>query len=190
MTMSIKKLLVAGLFSAVSLFAGNYNIDKSHSSVAFKVKHMMITNVKGNFSEFDGKFEYDEKTNTLKQLDGVIEVKSIDTDNEKRDNHLRAADMFDAQKFPLITFKLTKIDGDEAYGDFTMKGITKNIKLDYESGGTIVNPWGKKVAGFSLNGKIKRSDFGLTWNKALEAGGVAVSDIVKLEIDVEGVKVN
>ncbi len=188
--MSIKKILVAGLFSAVSLFAGNYNIDKSHSSVSFKVKHMMISNVKGDFSEFDGKFEYDEKTNTLKQLDGVIEVKSINTDNKKRDDHLRADDMFNASKYPLITFKLTKIDGDEAYGDFTMKGVTKNIKLDYEAGGTIVNPWGKKIAGFSLSGKIKRSDFGLTWNKALEAGGVAVSDTVRLEIDVEGVKAN
>lgn len=188
--MSIKKFLVAGLFSAVSLFAGNYNIDASHSSVGFKVKHMMISNVKGDFSQFDGKFEYDEKTNTLKQLDGVIEVVSINTDNAKRDGHLKSADFFDAGKYPLITFKLTKFDGDEIYGDFTMRGVTKNIKLDFEAGGTIVNPWGKKVAGFSLSGKIKRSDYGLTWNKALEAGGVAVSDTVKLDIDVEGVKAN
>merc|ERR1711879_1020111 len=181
---------VAGLFSAVTLFAGNYTVDKSHSGVAFKVKHMMISNVKGSFDQFDGKFEYDEKANTLKSLDGVIEVASVNTANAKRDGHLKSADFFDAANHPLITFKLTKVDGDEAYGELTMRGVTKKIELDFEAGGTGKNPWGKTVAGFSLSGKIKRSDFGLKWNKALEAGGMLVGDTIKLEIDVEGVKAN
>jgi len=185
--MDLKKLLLASTVLVSSLFAGTYNIDKSHSSVAFKVKHMMISNVKGTFDQFKGSFEYDEKANMLKSLDGVIEVASINTANEKRDKHLRADDIFDAKKYPKITFKLDKVDGDMAYGELTMKGVTKKVKLDYEAGGSIVNPWGKKVAGFSLSGKINRSDYGITWNKVLEAGGVAVSDSIKLEIDIEGV---
>jgi polyisoprenoid-binding protein YceI len=96
-----------------TLFAGNYNVDKSHSNVGFKVKHMMISNVKGNFNDFKGSFEYDEKTKTLKSLNGEIQVASINTDDKKRDDHLRAPDLFDAKKFPLITFKLTKIEADE-----------------------------------------------------------------------------
>lgn len=186
--MQVKKLLLLGIFSAVSLIAGNYNVDVSHSNVGFKVKHLMISNVKGSFSEFSGSFEYDEKTNTLKKLDGVIEVKSIDTANAKRDAHLRSSDFFDLEKYPLITFKLLEVNGDEVYGDFTMKGITKKIKLDYEAGGSNKNPRGMAVAAFSLTGEINRGDFNLSWNKALETGGFVVGDKIKLEIDLEGVE--
>ena len=185
--MNIKKTMLASVLLVSSLFAGEYTIDQSHSSVGFKVKHMMISNVKGTFDSFKGAFEYDEKTNTLKSLNGEIEVASINTANEKRDKHLRADDIFAAKKYPTITFKLNNLDGDTAYGELTMKGVTKKVELDYEAGGTIINPWGKKVAGFSLYGKIKRSDFNIKWNKMLEAGGVAVSDVVKLEIEIEGV---
>ena len=148
---------------------------------------MMITNVTGKFNDISGAFEFDEKTNTLKSINGEIVVASINTANEKRDEHLKAEDMFDVAKFQKITFKSTKIEKDAVYGDFTMKGVTKNIKLDLETSSVIKDPWGKQRTGFSLNGKIKRSDFGLTWNKALETGGVAVSDEVKLAIDIEGV---
>ncbi len=182
----MKKLLLIGFLLVSSLIAGDYTIDKSHSSVAFKVKHMMVSNVKGTFDEFKGTFEYDEKTNTLKAFEGVIEVASINTANEKRDKHLRADDIFDAAKYPHITFKLTKVDGDSVYGDFTMKNVTKNIKLDYEVGGTIVNHRGTKIAGFTLSGKINRMDYGVKWNKVLEAGGVAVGEDVKFEIEIEG----
>ena len=185
--MHIKKIILTSVLLVSSLFAGNYTIDKVHSSVGFKVKHMMISNVKGTFDNFKGSFEYDEKTNTLKSLNGEIEVASINTANEKRDKHLKADDIFAAKKYPKIIFKLNKIDGDTAYGELTMKGITKKVELEYEAGGTIINPWGKKVAGFSLYGKIKRSNFNIIWNKVLEAGGVAVSDTVKLEIEIEGV---
>lgn len=179
--MKLIKLGLASLVVSSALFAGNYNVDVAHSNVGFTVKHMMITNVTGKFNDVLGSFEYDEKTNKLKSLNGEIIVASINTANEKRDNHLKANDMFDAEKFPKITFKSTKIEDDAVYGDFTMKGITKNIKLELENGGVMADK-----AGFSLTGKIKRSEFDLTWNKALETGGVAVSDEVKLVIDVQG----
>ena len=185
--MKILKLSLASIAVSTALFAGTYNVDASHTNAGFTVKHMMITNVTGKFNDIAGTFEFDEKTNTLKSINGEIIVASINTANEKRDEHLKAEDMFDVAKFQKITFKSTKIEKDAVYGDFTMKGVTKNIKLDLETSSVIKDPWGKQRTGFSLNGKIKRSDFGLTWNKALETGGVAVSDEVKLAIDVEGV---
>lgn len=185
--MKFLKLGLASLAVSTALFAGNYTVDAGHTNAGFTVKHMMITNVTGKFNDVAGTFEFDEKTNTLKSINGEIIVASINTANEKRDEHLKAEDMFDVAKFQKITFKSTKIEKDAVYGDFTMKGVTKNIKLDLETSSVIKDPWGKQRTGFSLNGKIKRSDFGLTWNKALETGGVAVSDEVKLAIDIEGV---
>ena len=185
--MKILKLSLVSLAVSTALFAGTYNVDASHTNAGFTVKHMMITNVTGKFNDVAGAFEFDEKTNTLKSINGEIVVASINTANEKRDEHLKAEDMFDVAKFQKITFKSTKIEKDAVYGDFTMKGVTKNIKLDLETSSVIKDPWGKQRTGFSLNGKIKRSDFGLVWNKALETGGVAVSDDVKLAIDIEGV---
>ena len=185
--MKILKLSLVSLAVSTALFAGTYNVDASHTNAGFTVKHMMITNVTGKFNDVAGALEFDEKTNTLKSINGEIVVASINTANEKRDEHLKAEDMFDVAKFQKITFKSTKIEKDAVYGDFTMKGVTKNIKLDLETSSVIKDPWGKQRTGFSLNGKIKRSDFGLTWNKALETGGVAVSDEVKLAIDIEGV---
>ena len=185
--MKILKLSLASIAVSTALFAGTYNVDASHTNAGFTVKHMMITNVTGKFNDVAGTFEFDEKTNTLKSINGEIVVASINTANEKRDEHLKAEEMFDVAKFPKITFKSTKIEKDAVYGDFTMKGVTKNIKLDLETSSVIKDPWGKQRTGFSLNGKIKRSDFGIVWNKALETGGVAVSDDVKLAIDIEGV---
>lgn len=187
--MNIKKLVLGSTLLVSTLFAGNYTIDKAHSNVGFKVKHMMITNVVGNFDTFKGTFEYDEKKNTLKALSGEIEVASINTQNAKRDKHLRADDIFDAAQYPKITFIVTKIDGEDVYGDFTIKGVTKNIKLELENGGTITDPRGNEKAGFALTGKIKRADFGLTYNSVLEAGGVAIGDTVKLIVDIQGLKV-
>lgn len=186
--MNLKKLTLTSALLVSSLFAGTYNVDASHSNMGFKVKHMMISNVSGSFDEFKGSFEYDEKTNILKSLNGVITVDSINTADEKRDAHLKADELFSAKKFPEINFKLTKVDGDIAYGDITLKGVTKNIKLELDNGGTVKDPWGNERAAFALSGKINRKDFGISWNKVLEAGGVAVGEIVKLDIEVEGIK--
>lgn len=185
--MKFLKLTMASLLVSTALFAGNYNVDVSHSNVGFKVKHMMISNVSGKFNDISGNFEYDETTNTLKALSGEIIVASINTADEKRDKHLKTEELFDAAQFPKITFNATKIEKSAVYGDLTIKGITKYIKLDLQNGGVITDPWGKQRAGFELEGKINRKDFGITWNKVLEAGGVAVGDEIKLEIAIEGI---
>lgn len=169
------------IFTASSLFAGTYSVDTSHSTAGFSVKHMMVTNVVGKIKDISGTYEYDEKANTLLSVQGELNVASIDTADEKRDAHLKADDILDVAKFQKISFKSTKVEKDVVYGDLTIKGITKNIKLNLENGGSL----GKK-SGFSLTGKINRSEFGVTWNKILETGGVAVSDEVKLNIDIEG----
>ena len=175
------KKLSSSVLVASSLLAGTYSVDVAHSNVGFSVRHMMVSNVVGTFNEFSGTFEYDEKNNALKALEAEVEVASIDTSIEKRDAHLKSADFFDAQKFPKITFKATKVEEEAVYGDLTIKGVTKNVKLNLENGGAFASK-----AGFSLEGKIKRSDFGITWNQIIEAGAVAVGDEVKLKIEVEG----
>ena len=188
--MKFLKLSLASLAVSTALFAGNYNIDASHTNAGFTVKHMMITNVTGKFNDVSGTFEFDEKTKALKSINGEIVTASIDTANEKRDEHLKAPELFDATQFPKITFKSTKIEKNRVHGELTMKGVTKAVTLDLETSDVIKDPWGKQRTGFSLNGKIKRSDFGISWNKALETGGVAVSDEVKLSVDIEGILAN
>lgn len=183
----IFKLGFIGLISAGALYAGTYNVDIAHSHVGFKVKHMMISNVKGNFDQFSGNFEYDEKTNTIKSLSGTVIVNSINTDNEKRDAHLRADDFFAAVKYPNITFELNKVVGDTAYGKLTIRGVTKNVKLDLEVNGMIKDPWGNTRVGLALAGKINRLDYGVKYNSVLEAGGVAVGETVKFDIELEGI---
>jgi len=185
--MKLGKLTLATIIAASTLFGGTYNIDKSHSNVGFKVKHLMISNVTGKFDKFNGNFEYDEKTNTLKSLVGNIEISSINTESEKRDAHLKSADFFDEKNHPKSTFKLTKTVEDKAYGIITIRGISKDIVLDFENNGSIKDPWGNTRVGLELNGKINRKDFGLNWNKALELGGVVVGEKVKLSIELEGI---
>ena len=181
------KLGLATLITASALFGGTYNLDTSHSNVGFKVKHMMISNVVGKFDKFTGTFEYDEKTNSLKTLLGTVEVNSINTENEKRDGHLKASDFFAADKYPQITFELTKVEDDKAYGVLTMRGVSKDVVLDLENNGAIKDPWGNTRVGLELTGKINRFDYGIKYNSVLEAGGVAVGDIVKLDIQMEGI---
>ncbi len=185
--MKVLKYGLAALLSTGALYAGNYKVDADHSHVEFKVKHLMISNVKGNFGKFDGTYEYDEKAKVLKSLTGTVEVASINTDNEKRDEHLRAEDFFAAAKYPVISFKLTKVDGDKAYGDLTMRGVTKAVVLEIETSDAITDPWGNTRTAIALNGTINRYDFGLKYNSVLEAGGVAVGEEVKLSVELEGI---
>ncbi len=186
--MNLVKLGLVSILAAGALFAGTYKVDTSHSNVGFKVKHMMVSNVIGKFDKFTGTFEYDEKTNSLKSLNGIVEVSSINTDDAKRDKHLKASDFFAAEKYPQITFKLDKVKDDKAYGKLTMKGVTKDVVLDVEtSGGSVKDPWGNTRTGLSLSGKVNRYDYGIKYNSILEAGGVAVGEIVKLNIELEGI---
>jgi polyisoprenoid-binding protein YceI len=151
---------------------------------------MMISNVKGEFKNYDGDIEFDEKLNRFTTLSGEVEVDSIDTGIEKRDNHLRSSDFFDSKKFPTINFSMIKQSGDIIDADLTIHGVTKRVKLEVEMGGIAQDPWGNQRIGFSLYGKIKRSDFGLSWNKTIETGGFLVGDDVKLIIDIEGISMD
>jgi len=168
-------------------------IDPSHSKVSFKVKHLMISNVVGNFKEFEGSVSSDENDFTGAVINFSLNTASIDTEIADRDSHLKSADFFDAEKYPKITFSGNGLKdlGDDMYeltGNLTIKEVTKTVTLAVEFGGVMSDPWGNVKAGFSINGKINRKDFGLNWNAALEAGGVLVGEEVKISGDVELVK--
>ncbi|WP_421715773.1 YceI family protein [Arcobacter arenosus] len=186
--MKLIKLGMASILAAGALYAGTYNVDASHSNVGFKVKHLMISNVTGKFDKFSGSFEFDEKSGKVTSVDGTVEVASINTDNEKRDGHLKSADFFDAGKYPTITFKVNKIEDEKAYGKFTMRGVTKDVEFDIENTATVTDPWGNKRVGVEISGKVNRKDYGVNWNKALEAGGVVVDETVKIIVELEGIE--
>jgi polyisoprenoid-binding protein YceI len=182
--------LVIGFFLVFSFVkADKLLIDTAHSEVGFSIKHMMISNVKGKFNQYDANIDYDLKSKTFRSLEAVIKTKSIDTGITKRDNHLRSADFFEVAKYPDMTFKMTKYtaNGDEGviYGLLTIRDITKKVKLNVTLNGIIKDFEGDTRAGFSLYGTINRKDFGLMWNKALEFGGFAVGDEVKIIIELE-----
>ena len=168
-------------------------LDPTHSEISFRVKHLMISNVKGVFSEF--KVETIAETDDFSSAFATVNISaaSINTGNADRDAHLRSADFFDAGTFPALNFvsdSFTKKD-DENYelsGELTIKGISKRITLDVEYGGLMKDPWGNVKAGFSVSGKINRKDWGLNWNAALETGGVLVSDEVKISAEVQFLK--
>ena len=186
-------LAVALLILSPSLSAGTvYELDTSHSSITFSVKHMVISNVKGKFQDFTVKALYDEKDTSRSSVEAVIKVAGIDTDNDKRDDHLRSPDFLDAEKYPEITFKSKKIvkKGDDyvALGDFTMHGVTKEISLPFKILGPINDPWGGTRAGIEAGITLDRRNYGLTWNKALDAGGLVVGNEVEIEIDLEFIK--
>lgn len=175
------------VFTATALFAGNYTVDTTHSNVAFKVKHLMISNVKGEFNDFSGQFAYDEKTHQLLSLKGVIQATSLNTNNEKRDAHLQSKELFNTKRFPLIEFELDSVKHDKAYGNIIIKGVKKHIALNFTDNGSVVDPWGNTRVGLELSGKLNRKDFGISWNQTLESGGVVISDQVKLSIELEGI---
>jgi polyisoprenoid-binding protein YceI len=170
-----------------------WSIDPAHSHVEFAVRHLMISTVKGRFTDVGGVVRSDDADPAQGDVDITIGVASIDTREAQRDAHLRSADFFDAETFPAITFKSRRLDnvngdGFKIVGDLTLRGVTRPVVLDVTSEGRGKDPWGGERAGFSATTKIKRSDFGLTWNQLLETGGVAVGDDVKISIDVELVK--
>lgn len=171
--------------------AGTWIIDPSHSEIAFSVKHLMISKVKGNFTKFEGKI-VTGGTPEDTSIEGVIDAASITTNDEGRDAHLRSADFFDVENYPTINFKstnVTSVKGDKYVleGEITIHGITKPIQLDVEFGGVAKDPFGNTKAAASATGKISRSDFGLTWNAALETGGVLVGDEITLLLEAQAV---
>ncbi|MDX8337922.1 YceI family protein [Draconibacterium sp. IB214405] len=166
-------------------------LDPTHSEITFKVKHLMISNVKGEFKNFNVTVEGEDFESSKIQVN--VDTGSVYTNNTDRDNHLKSVDFFDVENYNEMTFESTsfkKVDDDEykLTGLLTIKGVSKEMTLDVEFGGTNKDPWGNEKAGFSLEGKINRKEWGLSWNAALESGGVLVSEDVKLQAEVQLVK--
>jgi polyisoprenoid-binding protein YceI len=170
-----------------------WTIDPVHSSAEFSVRHLMITTVRGRFTDVQGAVSMDEADPSKSTVEVTIATASVDTREAQRDAHLRSADFFDAEHNPAITFRSTSVRdaSGESFaleGDLTIHGVTRPVTLAVTSEGRAKDPWGGDRAGFHATAKIKRSDFGLTWNQVLEAGGLAVSDDVKITLDVQLVK--
>jgi polyisoprenoid-binding protein YceI len=170
-----------------------WTIDPSHSQIQFAVRHMMISNVRGRFEDFTGTVDFDENDLSTLAVDVSIDTASINTRDEKRDEHLRSADFFNTAEFPTMAFRSTSVEkvSDNTlklHGDLTIAGVTRPVTLDVEYSGTAVSPWGTTSAGFSAQTKINRKEWGLVWNGTLEAGGVLVGEDIKIELDLELVK--
>jgi polyisoprenoid-binding protein YceI len=172
-----------------------WEIDPSHTEIGFSVKHLMISTVRGRFSGVKGSVFLDSQDVSRSSAEVEIDASTIDTREEKRDGHLRSADFFDVEKYPAITFRSRRIEslGGNRFrvtGDLTIRDVTREIVLDATEEGRGRDPWGGERVGFTATGKIDRREFGLTWNQALEAGGVMVSNEIKLSIEAQAVKVN
>lgn len=168
-----------------------WSLDQAHSEIGFRIKHLMIAHVKGTFKAFDASIYTTSNDFTTAEVNVWIDPSSIDTGDTKRDEHLKGADFFEVNNHKQITFTSSTIgkpdtDGNhELWGELTMMGVTKNIKLNAQFGGIIKDPWGNEKAGFAVSGKIRRSDWGLTWNAPVEAGGLLVSDELSISCEVE-----
>lgn len=170
-----------------------WKIDPSHTLIEFSTKHMMFTTVKGRFAGVEGTITVDEANPDQSSAQAVIDATSVDTRAEQRDVHLKSADFFDVEKYPAITFKSTKVEvqGSESAkvtGDLTIKDVTRPVTLDVTLNGYGKNPYGLEVAGFTAETTINRKNFGLNWNVALEAGGMLVSDTIKISLEIQAVK--
>lgn len=183
-------LLLAAATARTTLAADTYQVDPAHSTIGFSIAHLVINEVKGRFGEFTGTLTV--AGNRITAIRGTIQVKSIDTGIAKRDEHLRSPDFFDAEKFPTIAFESKHIEQRGAKqivtGTFTMHGVSKEIVLPVIVKGPIKDPWGKTRIGLKTHLELNRKDYGLTWNKALETGGVMVGEEVEIEINAEAVK--
>lgn len=173
--------------------ATKWSADTTHSEIQFKVKHLMVTTVTGGFKHFESEIESLDDNFTDAKITFSADINSINTGSEDRDNHLKSPDFFESDKYPKLSFTSTsfkKVDGDEyeLTGDLTIRDVTKPVKLKAEYAGRAKDPWGNVKAGFSLEGKINRKDFGLTWNAPLETGGVLVSEDVKLLAELQFVE--
>jgi polyisoprenoid-binding protein YceI len=196
MTKSFASFLIA-LFVVVaanSAFAqSTWTIDGSHSDVSFNVSHLVVSEATGKFKKFDGALKAKSDDFSDAEITFTIDAASINTEDEKRDGHLKGADFFDVAKYPTITFKsksFKKVDANKykLVGDLTMHGVTKSVELDAVFKGTAKSPWGQTVGAFKLSGAVNRIDFGLTWNKTLDNGGLLVGETVNITANIEVVK--
>ncbi len=169
-----------------------WNIDPAHTEVGFEVKHLMISKVRGRFGAVTGTIELDAADPARSSVTAEIDVTSIDTGQEQRDVHLRSADFFDVERFPAITFRSSRVErtanGFRVAGDLTIRDVTRQVVLDAVDEGRGTDPWGGERAAFSASLVIDRRDFGLTWNQALETGGVLVANEIRISLDIQAVK--
>lgn len=170
-----------------------WQIDYSHSHIYFTARHMMISKVRGRFSQWEGAIEFDEQNPENTTVDVTVQMDSIHTRDDQRDGHLRSPDFFNVAEFPQMTFKsnrviMESVNEGKLYGDLTIRGVTKEVMLVVEYAGQAKSPWGTISAGFSAKGSLNRKDWGLTWNQALETGGVLVGEKVEIEVELELVK--
>jgi polyisoprenoid-binding protein YceI len=194
--LTMKRLIIIFLLLIIPQFAfsADWKFDQPHTTIEFKIRHLMVSWVKGVFTDFDGTVTIDEDDISKSSVNITIATDSIDTNNQKRDDHLRSPDFFDAAKFPSMTFvskKVVAADGapTKVIGDLTIRDVTREVELNVEEfSQPIKGPWGNTRRGASATAVINRSDYGLTWNKALEAGGVVVGDEVRISLEVELIK--
>ncbi|MCA1956901.1 MAG: YceI family protein [Nitrospira sp.] len=185
-------VLLTGMSIEVGAETARWNIDPDHSLIEFRVAHMMVSKTTGRFLDYRGFVEMDADAKTFKAIEAVINAASINTNHEKRDAHLRNEDFLDVQRYPTMTYKMKRYDkqGDKysVVGDFTLRGVTKEVVLVGTLNGVSQDPWGNLRAGFSAEGKLNRKDFGMVWNKALDSGGLVVGDEVQIRLEIECIK--
>ena len=169
-----------------------WNVDPDHSTIEFRVAHMVVSKTTGHFMDYQGFIDMDAEAGTVKTIEATIKTASVNTKHEKRDAHLRNADFFDVDKYPTMTYRLKSYkktaDGYEAVGELTLRGVTKDITLTGNFNGVAKDPWGNLRAGFNAEGKLNRKDFGMVWSKTLDGGGLVVGDDVLLKLDIECIK--
>jgi polyisoprenoid-binding protein YceI len=170
--------------ATIQLPTGTWAIDGSHTEVGFVARHLMVSKVRGSFRELAGTVEVAEDI-TQSSVEVEAQIASVETGSPDRDAHLKSADFFDAEQFPVMTFRSTSFDGETLTGDLTIKDVTKPVTFDVEFGGVGQDPWGNTKAGFEATTTVNRKDWGLTWNAAVEGGGVLVSDKITINIDVQ-----
>ena len=188
-------ILTFGLLLIAQLaVAATYKVDAAHSKVEFTVKHLVFFDVSGVFTDYDAAIEADPVNKTIQSAKAVIKVDSVDTNEKKRDDHLRSPDFFDAANHPEMSFVSKRVEGADdditVYGDLTIRGITKEVALKGSFRGAIKDPWGNNRAGFAASTVINRHDYGLKWNKTLETGGLVVGDEVTISLVIEAVEVS
>ncbi|MDP1948555.1 MAG: YceI family protein [Nitrospirota bacterium] len=169
-----------------------WNVDPEHSTIEFRVAHMLVSKTTGKFMDYTGFIDMDAEAGTVKAIEATIKTGSVNTNHEKRDAHLRNTDFFDVEHAPTMTFKMKSYkktaEGYAAVGDLTLRGVTKEIILVGHYNGAAKDPWGNTRAGFNAEGKLNRKDFGMVWNKTLDSGGLVVGDEVQIRLDIECIK--
>ncbi|HVM59593.1 MAG TPA: YceI family protein [Verrucomicrobiae bacterium] len=188
-THSIVAVAAVCLVGTTTQALDTYTVDHAHSSIGFSIDHMVIDTVHGRFRQFDGSITVDpDNGNALKQASATIQTRSIDTDVQRRDDHLRSADFFDTEKNPTITFESTGVNGQTLTGKFTMHGVTKEVSLPYTIKGPIKDPMGNVHLALEARTKLNRKDYGISWNKTLDSGGLMLGEEVNIEINGSFVK--